>query len=145
MYTSFMSRKSEIALLRTAKLRATTPRRAVLSQLLNAQSPLSADKLFILLRNKKIDRVTIYRSLQVFTQAGLVRQIDLKRGHMLYEMQDEHDHHHLVCVACGVTEDFTGCNIDSLVSRTLQASKSFTSISEHSLELFGTCNSCTRV
>lgn len=131
--------------LRTCGLRATQPRTTLLKKLDSAAQPLSVDEIFRSLSHTPIDRVTIYRTLEHFMQAGLVREIDLKRGHMLYELHDDHDHHHLVCITCGKTEDFTGCEIETLVSRALQNSKSFASISEHSLELFGTCTSCALV
>ncbi len=144
MYTSLMKTDSAQSTLRNASLRATVPRIAVLNRLQAADLPVSVDDLYRTLRAKKIDRVTIYRTLQSFAEAHLVRAVDLKRGHMLYELHDEHDHHHLVCVSCGLTEDFTGCNFDELSSQALKKSRSFTSVSEHSLELFGTCTSCTK-
>ena len=130
--------------LRSAGLRATQPRIAMLGKLGTARSPLSADELHRSLGRSGMDRVTVYRTLESFKRVGIVREIDLKRGYALFELRDEHDHHHLVCVSCGKTEDFTGCNIDSLAKRALRNSSSFTSISEHSLELFGVCVTCTR-
>ncbi len=130
-------------LLRSASLRATNHRIAVLTQMNTAHTPLSVEEIHSALKHTSIDRVTIYRTLQSFATAHLVREVDLKRGHVLYELYDDHDHHHLVCTTCGKTEDFTGCDIESLASRALRYSKSFTSITEHSLELFGTCTSCT--
>lgn len=129
--------------LRSAGLRATRPRIVILQKLGAATSPLSVDEIFRSLSRSPIDRVTIYRTLEHFIRVRLVRAVDLKRDAKLYELQDEHDHHHLVCVDCGTTEDFTGCNIETIAQKALKKSSHFAAISDHSLELFGRCNACT--
>jgi Fe2+ or Zn2+ uptake regulation protein len=126
--------------LRTAGLKVTKSRMAVLKLLTNAKTPLSVDTLSR--RARGVDRVTVYRILESFVASRIARSVDLRRGHMLYELYDEHDHHHLVCTQCGTTEDFTGCDIGALVQRALQRS-SFAAVTDHSLELFGTCKQCT--
>ncbi|MBP9757790.1 MAG: transcriptional repressor [Candidatus Pacebacteria bacterium] len=130
--------------LRSAGLRATTPRLSILKTLNNATRPLSVDEIFRSLSRTGLDRVTVYRTLEHFKRGGIVRDVDLKKISRSYELRDENDHHHIVCISCGKTEDFTGCDIETLASRALKNSRSFTSVTEHSLELFGTCTTCVR-
>lgn len=129
-------------ILRAKGMRATKSRTALFSKIASAKKPLSADELFRLLSKTPMDLVTVYRTLQSFIAAGLIRAVDLKRGYMLYEIRDEHDHHHLVCVSCGATEDFTGCTVNMIAQAALKKSSRFADITDHSLELFGRCKTC---
>jgi Fe2+ or Zn2+ uptake regulation protein len=130
--------------LKAAGFRATKPRIAVYELLSSTHTPLSADDIHKRIGRSGIDRVTVYRTVEAFEQAKLLKSVDLKRGAVLYEVKDANDHHHLVCRQCGIVEDFAGCDIDKIAQNALKRSKSFTSVSDHSLELFGTCTSCTR-
>ncbi len=127
-------------ILRSAGFRATRQRIAILKALAASHAPQSVDA--IVARAGNVDRVTAYRTLESFKTASLARSVDLHQGRVLYELYDEHDHHHIVRTSCGVTEDFEGCGIDSVAQAALRGSKRFSSVTDHSFELFGTCKSC---
>lgn len=91
---------------------------------------------------KTVDAVTVYRMTESFIEKGLVRQIDLRRGHPLYEISDPHDHHHVVCTKCERVEDFDICNYETMSKKALKQVPSFAAINSHSFELFGLCKKC---
>ena len=55
-----------------------------------------------------ISLATVYRTLRLLTTMDLLRQLELPEGGKRFELatDDDHDHHHLICVACGRTEEF---------------------------------------
>jgi len=88
------------------------------------------------------DPVTVYRVLESFAQARLVRRCDFADGIARYERAtgDAH-HHHLVCTGCRHVEelDIKDCPTQKL-ERSARA-RGYTQV-DHSLELFGLCPRC---
>ena len=90
-----------------------------------------------------LDSVTLYRSLETLVEKSLVRPVDLRHGHIDYELvRDGAHHHHIVCEKCGVIEDINWCPESELKSAILKKSSSFAQLSDHSLEFFGLCKRC---
>ena len=130
-------------ILRKAGFRATKPRVALLTLFSTASTPLSILQSVTHLVPKKIDQVTIYRMIEAFKSAGIVREVNFQGERPRYELSDtEHDHHHIVCTNCHKIEDFIGCDITKLEKRALQQSH-FAKVTGHSFDLYGLCNSCT--
>lgn len=127
--------------LRQARLRVTGPRRAILHHLMTYHGPFSADELYAQLRNKKIDRVTVYRCLATMEKAGLVRRCDFGDDKWRYEFAADphHHHHHIICKRCRRVEILDACVPATLIE--LVASRGYTNIT-HSLEFFGVCRQC---
>jgi Fur family ferric uptake transcriptional regulator len=124
-----------------AGYKATPARLSLLAALRSTRKPLSVQALTKRLKGERIDQVTVYRTLRVLAEMGIVRHVDLRHPHAHFELNTD-DHHHLVCTQCGAMEDFSGCRMEGLVSKVLKKSKLFKQVREHSLELFGTCTSC---
>ncbi|MFM8525673.1 MAG: Fur family transcriptional regulator [Cyanobacteriota bacterium] len=57
---------------------------------------------------ERISLATVYRTLRLLSSMGLLLELELPEGGRRYELAgDAHrDHHHLVCVGCGRTEEF---------------------------------------
>jgi Fur family transcriptional regulator, stress-responsive regulator len=92
--------------LRAAGLRVTSTRLAILEVIGRGQH-LGADDVARAVRDK-VGHVTlqaIYEALGAFTEAGLVRRIDIGTGPARYESRVGDNHHHLVCRRCGAVED----------------------------------------
>jgi Fur family transcriptional regulator, ferric uptake regulator len=81
--------------------------------------------------------VTVYRTLGLFSELGVVRRLDLGDGPR-YELAEEH-HHHLICERCGSVAEFEQCLLDP--ARLPQIWSDF-EIRAHSLEVYGTCADC---
>ncbi len=126
-------------LLRTYKLKATVPRAGVLSLLRASKKPLSAQD--IIGKLKKIDSVTVYRTLEQFAECGLISRVNISKERAYYEYVHSH-HHHVVCTGCGKMEDIKNCATTTSEKTVLKSTKKFAQISSHSLEYFGLCNSC---
>ena len=92
--------------LRSAGLRSTAPRVAVLRRLERAATPLSHADLVDALADQGLDRVTLYRNLNDLAEAGLVVRTDLGDHTWRFELRPEGASHatlhpHFTCTRCG--------------------------------------------
>lgn len=131
-------------IIRDLKLRATPARIALIQQLQNVHKPQSIDEIAKSLDQVGMDRATIYRNIVILQAKNLVRQVDLHRDHAYFEWNDETDHHHLICLKCQHIQDFTGCDFHEIEKTALKQAPEFSSITEHSFELFGICKKCAK-
>lgn len=120
--------------------RLTNQRQKILSAL--TSTPQSVEEVMASLRKTttKIDRVTVYRSLDRFVDLGVVGKTQFKDKTAKYELlTDKKHHHHLVCDKCGFIEDIA---IDeSILLRSVSKKTSFL-VKSHCLEFFGLCTDC---
>lgn len=131
-------------MLRGAGFRATKPRLLAVSFLQKKRNPLLISEMISGLQSNKIDQVTLYRMIEAFTRAGIVREVNLQGERPRYELADlEHDHHHIVCTNCRKVEDFVGCDSERMEKKALSQSH-FSKITGHSFDLYGLCDSCTK-
>ncbi len=129
--------------IRKSGFRATKTRIALLMFLKKSKYPVDIKQIMIGIGAKNIDQVTVYRILGNFKKAGIVNQLDFKLGKPLFEFKDEnHDHHHIVCVECKKVEDFDGCSYKKLASIALKQASQFQTVTSHIIELFGQCKKC---
>ena len=142
-YTQYM-RASAKEVIQEAGLRTTPARIAILELFSEDCDPRSADQLHASLGRKAPDLVTVYRTLESFVQAGILRRIDLQTGSTQYEPAGHH-HHHIVCTGCGAVESFEACGVSRLSQKVIQDSVKFKTIDSHALEFFGTCKICARI
>ena len=58
--------------------------------------------------NCRVSLATIYRTLRLLVQMGFLNELELSEGGHRFELQshDHPDHHHLICIRCGRTEEF---------------------------------------
>lgn len=127
-------------ILHNAKLKNTNPRLAVLEALSEIKHPETAQEIHK--RLKKVDLVTLYRTLTSFEEKQLVKRIDLHKEAIYYELNTDH-HHHIVCIKCNEIEDFENSQIEKALVKIVKNSFKFKNVEKHSLELFGVCNTCT--
>ena len=129
-------------LLRSAGFKVTPGRLALLKELAGGK-PLNIPQIARALKGE-LDQATVYRALEAFAEAGLVKRITLEAGQTHYELlAGGHHHHHLVCERCSAIEDVEGCDTESLERHALKRSKGFASVRSHSLEFFGICRKCS--
>jgi Fur family ferric uptake transcriptional regulator len=86
-----------------------------------------------------VDVTTVYRTLELLEDVGLVRHTHLGHGAPAYRPADD-DHVHVVCHNCGAVVDAPRDLVDELASR-LRAERGFTVDRSH-FTVFGTCRDC---
>lgn len=67
----------------------------------------------LLRTREKVSLATVYRTLRLLSSMGLLQELELPEGGRRFELAgDAHrDHHHLVCVRCGRTEEFESVDV----------------------------------
>ena len=122
-------------------LRLTRQREIVAAALLDAREHLSAEELTARLRGHGVSKSTIYRTLQLLVESGIVDGQEYGDGRMYYETMVGRDHHdHLVCLGCGELIEFQSPEIETLQERVAGA-HDFEVVS-HTHKLFGYCARC---
>lgn len=91
-------------------------------------------------RDPNISLATIYRSLRVFKEQGLINERRLGQARCYYEMRHSGEHQHLVCDACGQVIEFESSLIRKLVAE-VQRRNNF-SVTKVELYLEGHCHKC---
>ncbi|PJD96200.1 MAG: ferric iron uptake transcriptional regulator [Legionella sp.] len=129
--------------LKNAGLKITAPRIKVLhilEQSLNHH--LSAEDIYkaLLETGEDVGLATVYRVLTQFEVAGLVSRHNFEGGHSVFELTQGEHHDHLVCVQCGVVEEF----VDEIIEERQQqiASKAHFKMTGHALNIYGICPQC---
>jgi Fe2+ or Zn2+ uptake regulation protein len=130
--------------LNEVELRATPARIALMQLLETSDKPIDVKEMIDFLEKEdiKTDPATVFRIVNMFTEKGLVKPIQLNEGKFRYELTTRAPHHHLVCEKCGNIEDISNCNIAAL-EKDIEQKKQF-KVTSHSLEFFGICKSCQR-
>ncbi|MBA7693625.1 Ferric uptake regulation protein [subsurface metagenome] len=91
-------------------------------------------------RDESISLATVYRSLRLFKELGLVDEIRLGELGCYYEIKQSVEHQHMVCKCCGKVMDFESPLIRKLVDE-VQRAHSF-NITKAELYLEGCCQEC---
>jgi Fur family transcriptional regulator, ferric uptake regulator len=134
------------ALLRSASLEATENRLMVLSVVGNNSYPLSAGDIYRTLeRSSSINRVTVYRILDLLVDRGIVDRISTG-GRAFYYGLAPNDHHrphpHFYCTRCGQMDCL---NPESLPIHTDAFWKTFPGkISKVEVRVDGVCKNCMK-
>ena len=122
--------------------RLTAARREVLVTLVSAGGHVSADELVELVHagGSRIGRMTVYRTLDLLTELGLVRPVYQGTGAAHFILLVEGHHHHLVCTGCNQVIEFESCILPDIERRLSQHSEF--EVQGHLLEIFGLCREC---
>jgi Fur family ferric uptake transcriptional regulator len=124
-------------------LRSTKQRDIILDVFLSSHDHVSVEELYLKVKasHPGIGQATVYRTLKLFVEAGLAREILLHDGQTRYEhvMAGEH-HDHLVCTGCNSILEFENETIEQLQNE-IAARHGFL-IKNHKLEIYGLCAKC---
>jgi Fur family ferric uptake transcriptional regulator len=102
-----------------------------------------AEELYQRLKERQagVSRATVYRTLILLDQSGLVRKMEIGENRSLYEHILGHPHHdHLICLSCGRLQEFSHPLIEEMQSQVC-AQHSFGMLS-HALQIYGFCREC---
>jgi Fur family transcriptional regulator, ferric uptake regulator len=128
-------------------IRLTAQRRALIETIQEATSHLDAASLLSLARKRdpKIDRATVYRTIELLKRLGLIDELDLMHlegEKHYYEVKTRKDHLHLACFRCGAIEEFSSPAFERL-KREIGSKNEF-DIQVIRLEVGGLCKRCAR-
>jgi Fur family ferric uptake transcriptional regulator len=120
-----------------------TPQRLVILQALQPGEHLSADDVFARVEPllPAVNRSTVYRTLELFGDLGLVSITDLGGGARVFELIDD-PHHHLICHRCGAILELDDELVEPLRAA-IRARHGFAPAIDH-LAIFGFCAVCDR-
>lgn len=148
-----------LAALTRAGYSNTRARRAVVQALRDTSGQATPAELLALGRvhHPDLGLVTVYRTLDILDELGLVRKLHLDEGCHRYaisalamqqaapdapaEREASHLHsHHIICQRCNRAVEFAGCDLAAVVA-SVEAQTGFR-VREHWLEMFGVCPGC---
>lgn len=129
--------------LRTADLRVTRPRVAVL-EVVYANPHADTETIFGAVRDSlpDVSRQAVYDVLHALTGAGLLRRIQPSGSVARYESRVADNHHHVVCRSCGAIAD-VDCAIGHAPCLTAADDSGFT-IDEAEVIYWGVCPDCSK-
>jgi Fur family ferric uptake transcriptional regulator len=120
-----------------------TPQRVLILELLYAHGDhASAEELFDAAQERYpyINISTVYRTLEVLRDLGIVSETDLGDGVRQFALLTENRHHHLICLGCGHVDNVDDALFEDLRIN-LRESKQFEPRIDH-LAIFGMCAAC---
>lgn len=132
------------AFLEKRSLRYTPERKIIVQKVCSLHSHFEADDLYFQLRqkgNRRISRATVYRTLPLLEESGIIRRIVFNDKHTYYELVYEHLHHeHLVCLSCGKVIEFYKKSFEDSLGD-IAREHAFKPV-DHKLEITGYCRNC---
>jgi Fur family transcriptional regulator, ferric uptake regulator len=87
-----------------------------------------------------IGRATVYRTLKLLLDQGLICRVILNDGGVCYRLSHTGHHHHLVCIGCGATEDVHLDDVEDVLQR-IRGGTEYEVVG-HRLEVYGFCPRC---
>ena len=134
LFSDFLEKKN---------LKLTSQRRFILHQAIHAKGHFSAEELldFSKKADRTISKATVYRTLALLKESGVLEEQDFGDGKKLYERAQGRKHHdHFVCIRCGKIIEFENSQIERL--QDAEARHHDFKVVYHSLKLFGFCKRC---
>jgi len=86
--------------------------------------------------DEKVSIATVYRTVKLFEESGIIEKHDFKGGKARYEQSPDIHHDHLIDVNTGEIVEFTDEEIEKLQNKV--AEKLGYKLVDHRLELYGT-------
>ncbi|WP_027634111.1 Fur family transcriptional regulator [Clostridium hydrogeniformans] len=124
----------------------TPQRRAIVDTIIDNESKhLTVEEIYDKVKKDcpEIGLATVYRTIVLLEELGIVYKLDLNDGCSRYELvhKDElHRHHHLICTKCGKVIEVEGDLLDNLEYK-IESQYKF-KIKDHSVKFFGICEEC---
>jgi Fe2+ or Zn2+ uptake regulation protein len=135
--------KETLAALQKNRYKLTPQRKAVLRMLNSSQTHLTPAAVYERVKklNPRISLVTVYRTLNILVELGLICEVRTGANSKSYVAGNPAIHGHLICTNCGKVDDFEGYDISDLLGKL--SGESGYDIKAHRLDLYGLCPVCT--
>ena len=128
--------------LRDRRLPVTRPRLLIAGAVFASEDHPSVTDLARRLRSagEAIGTATLYRTLQLLVEMGLVRERDFGEGLSRYEPAEASAHDHLICERCGKVVEFPGDRVERMLRVT--ADEQHFQYRRHRVDVHGICQAC---
>jgi len=126
-------------------LKLTKERMAVLHQIFSIHGHFEPEHLYLNIKNSgiKASRASVYRTLNLLVESGLVERISRTDKGNVYEHTYGHSHHdHMICTTCGEVIEFFSENLEEL--QNVICTKYHFAGTTHTLEIRGQCSACQK-
>lgn len=126
--------------------RLTKQRRATVEVIMaNHGKHMSAEEIYLEVKKAcpEIGLATVYRTMLLFEDAGMLNRHNFDDGRNRYELnnpEEDHHHHHLVCVKCGSVAEVEEDLLD-LLEEKIDKQHNFVII-DHKVKFTGYCKNC---
>jgi Fur family ferric uptake transcriptional regulator len=128
------------------RLRITAQRQAIVETVFSTKEHFTAEELlrWSQRRDKSVSRATVYRTLPLLTESGLVREMDFGKDHKVYDPNyaERPRHNHIICQDCDKIVEFESPKIERIeneISRRLGFS-----VNTHRLQITANCQEFKR-
>ena len=123
-------------------LRITSQRQAIIETVFGTEEHFTAGQLLEWSRKRdpSVSRATVYRTLPLLTESGLVHEMDFGKDHKFYDPNyaNHPNHNHIICQDCERIVEFESEKIDKLEDEITQ--KLGFSIKTQRLQITGSCD-----
>jgi Fur family peroxide stress response transcriptional regulator len=138
------SQKSDasiIEILRKKGYKATPQRIAICRLAFHSRDHPTAQKIYDEVKkvHPTVSLATVYKTLQILTEHGLIQEIDFPEGRARFDSCVE-PHINLVCLRCGNIQDADDLAAREMIER-ITAKKEFTWTGQR-LDIYGICKTC---
>ena len=136
-----MQLKDALDTLKTASVRITPQRHAILEYLIQCMTHPTADDIYKALEGKfpNMSVATVYNNLRVFREAGLVKELTYGDSASRFDFVTN-DHYHMICEGCGKIVDFHYPGLNEVEHFASQVTGF--QVNSHRLEVYGSCPDC---
>lgn len=130
--------------LKRNNLKFTKQRESILKTLYKHNEHHTPEEILILLKKEfpkeTIGIATIYRTLSLFEDEGLVESISFGKDGKKYEIGHKKHHDHLICLNCGKIIEFIDETIEK--QQEIVAKKNNFHMINHTMKIVGYCDKC---
>ncbi len=131
-------------ILKADGLKFTSQREAILRTLYDNPQHFTSENLYMLVKQKHPDLnigiATVYRTLALLEENGLVSSISLGVHGKKFEIANKPHHDHLICKECGKIVEFENEKIENLQHQI--AKENGFELTDHLMQLYGICSEC---
>ena len=112
------AKEKVLAFLEQKNLRITSQRRAIVDIVFGTDQHFNAEQLLEWAReiDESVSRATVYRTLPLLTESGLVHEMDFGKDYKIYDPNyaDHPNHNHIICDDCDKVVEFESNQLDTL-------------------------------
>jgi Fur family ferric uptake transcriptional regulator len=123
----------------------TKERAAILQRIFSYHGHFDTESLYLKIRETglKASRASVYRTLNLLCECGLIQKVTKTEHGTIYEHTFGHEHHdHMLCIGCGTIIEIYSEDLERL-QENICRKQDFKGVT-HTLEIRGYCKRCQK-